>query len=315
MLVKSIFRSEPARALFAGLAAHAILPLEKPLTAAFGLVLAVLGHVVGWPLPRGGSQHIADALAAYLKTLDGEIITGWELQSLSDLPPARATMLDITPYQFLQIAGNQLPPYYRRQLNRYRYGPGVFKMDWALSGPIPWTAETCRRAGTIHIGPSLADIALSERLVWQGKIPEHPYIIIAQQSLFDDTRAPDGRHTAWAYCHVPHGAEVDMTQAIEGQIERFAPGFRDLVLAKHSMSPSDYQQYNLNYIGGDINGGVQDLGQLFTRPAPRFNPYQTPLKGVYLCSSATPPGGGVHGMCGYHAAMSALKQVFALGGR
>ncbi|MCB8985924.1 MAG: NAD(P)/FAD-dependent oxidoreductase [Ardenticatenaceae bacterium] len=309
-LAQTLFRSGKARAFFAGMAAHAIMPLEWPLTAAFGLVLGALGHGVGWPLPRGGSQSIADALAGYLRLLGGEIVTGHEVKALRDLPPARAVLLDITPRQLLAIAGEALPSGYRRQLQRYRYGPGVFKVDWALSEPIPWTAGACRRAGTVHLGAALEEIALSERGVWQGKLAERPYTLVTQQSLFDNTRAPAGQHTGWAYCHVPHGSTADMTGAIEAQIERFAPGFRDTILARHTMTAQALQRYNANYVGGDINGGVQNWRQLFTRPTPQLDPYTTPLPGLFLCSSATPPGGGVHGMCGYHAAQSALRRCF-----
>lgn len=306
-LARALFRQKPARALFAGLAAHAIMPLEWPLTAAFGLMLGTLAHRVGWPLPQGGSQAIANALAAYLGDLGGEIVTNHEVKSLADLPPARAVLLDVTPRQLLTIAGDTLPPGYRRQLQRYQYGPGVFKVDWALSDPIPWRAEACRRAGTVHLGPTMQDMALSERLVWQGKVAERPYTLVTQQSLFDDTRAPTGQHTGWAYCHVPHGSTLDMTAVIESHIERFAPGFRGTILARHTMTTYDFQQYNPNYIGGDINGGVQNWRQLFTRPVPRLNPYTTPLPGVFLCSAATPPGGGVHGMGGYHAAQTVIN--------
>jgi phytoene dehydrogenase-like protein len=307
---KLLFRTEQARALFMGLAAHAIMPLEWPATAAFGLMLGTLAHAVGWPLPRGGSQSIADALAAYFTDLGGEIATGHTVRSLVELPPAKAVLLDVTPRQVLQIGGDQLPGGYRRQLEKYRYGAGVFKVDWALSEPIPWTAEPCRRAGTVHLGWSLAEISHSEKMVWQGEHVERPYVLVTQQSLFDDSRAPKGKHTGWAYCHVPPGSTVDMTEVIENQIERFAPGFRDCILARHTMTTHDFHQYNANYIGGDINGGVQDLRQLFTRPVPRLNPYTTPLPNLFICSSSTPPGGGVHGMCGYHAAQTVLKRLF-----
>jgi phytoene dehydrogenase-like protein len=306
-LARALFRAEPARALFAGLAAHCIMPLEWPLTAAFGLMLGTLAHRVGWPLPQGGSQAIADALAAFLTDLGGEIVTNHEVKSLAELPPARAVLLDVTPRQLLQIADDALPAGYRRQLQRYQYGPGVFKVDWALSEPIPWRAEACRRAGTVHLGPTLAEIAESERLVWRGKVAKRPFTLVTQQSLFDPTRAPAGQHTGWAYCHVPNGSTQDITAVIETQIERFAPGFRDTILARHTMTTQDFQRYNPNYIGGDINGGVQNWRQLFTRPTPRLDPYSTPLPNVFLCSSATPPGGGVHGMCGYFAAQSALR--------
>jgi phytoene dehydrogenase-like protein len=308
-LARFVFRTEKARGLFAGLAAHAIMPLEWPATAAFGLVLGTLAHVVGWPLPRGGTQRLAEAMADYLAELGGEIVTGRRVASLAELPSARAILLDVTPREALKIAGEQLPVGYRRRLERYRYGPGVFKIDWALDGPIPWTAGACRRAGTVHLGSTLAEITHSEKLVWQGKVAERPYVLVTQQSLFDATRAPASKHTGWAYCHVPNGSTLDMTAAIEDQIERFAPGFRERILSRHTMTAHDYEGYNPNYVGGDINGGVQDWRQLFTRPVPRLNPYSTPLPDLFLCSSATPPGGGVHGMCGYHAARSALKTL------
>jgi phytoene dehydrogenase-like protein len=310
-LAEWVFQTERGRALFAGLAAHSILPLEQILTASFGLVLGTLGHVMGWPLPRGGSQQIADALAAHFRTLGGEIVTGREVRSLDELPPAQAYILDVTPRQLLRIAGKHLPDRYRRQLEQYRYGAGVFKIDYALARPVPWRAAECGQAGTVHLGGMLEEIALSERLVWQGEHPERPYVLVAQQSLFDPTRAPAGNHTLWAYCHVPNGSTVDMTAPIERQIERFAPGFRDLVLARSVRGPAQMEAYNPNYIGGDINGGVQDLGQMWTRPVRRWNPYATPAKGLYLCSSSTPPGGGVHGMCGYHAAEAVLRAQFS----
>ncbi len=309
-LARVAFRGEGARGLFAGLAAHSMMPLERPITSSFGLMLAILAHVVGWPLPRGGSQSLADAMAAYLRALGGEVETGQMVGSLSELPSARAILLDVSVAGLLRLAGDQLPAGYRRGLLHYRYGPGVCKIDYALAGPIPWTAEAPRRAGTVHLGGTLAEIARSERAVWRGQSPERPYVLLAQQSLFDDTRAPAGQHTVWAYCHVPHGSPVDMSATIEAQIERFAPGFRDLILARHTMTAPDYARYNPNYVGGDINSGVQDLGQLWTRPVARRDPYATPLPGVYLCSSATPPGGGVHGMAGYHAARSALRSMW-----
>lgn len=307
-LANFLFREERARALFAGLAGHAILPLEQLLTASFGMVLGILGHAVGWPLPCGGSQRIADAMAAYLQSLGGEIRLGHTIASLEELPAAENTLLDVTPKQLCQLTGERLPHSYRRQLERYRYGAGVFKVDYALSGPVPWRAAECHQAGTVHLGGTLAEIAASERATIAGRHPESPYVLVAQQSLFDESRAPAGKETLWAYCHVPNGSTVDMTAAIEAQIERFAPGFRDLILARHSYNTVDYQRYNANYIGGDINGGVQDLRQMWTRPVPRFNPYATPIDGLYLCSSSTPPGGGVHGMCGYHAAQAVLRR-------
>lgn len=308
------FKGERARGFFAGLAGHSIMALNKSGTAAFGLVLGILGHVVGWPLPRGGAQRIGQALGAYFCDLGGEIVTGNYVESLDELPEARVTLLDVTPRQFLAMVGEgdlrSLPAGYRRSLRNYRYGPGVCKVDWALSEPIPWTAGEARRAGTVHLGSTLGEIVLSEREAWQGRHAQHPYVLIAQQSLFDDSRAPQGKHTVWAYCHVPQGSTVDMTDRIEAQIERYAPGFRDCVLARRTHTAMEMARYNPNYVGGDINAGVQDLRQLFTRPAPRLNPYSTPLKGVYLCSSSTPPGGGVHGMGGYHAARSALRSHF-----
>lgn len=305
-LAKIMFRDERARAVFAGMAAHSMLPLEQPATAAFGLMLGLLAHAVGWPLARGGSQHIADALAAYLRALGGEIVTGQPVKSLADLPVAPLVLMDITPRQLLQIAGDKLPVGYRRQLESYRYGAGIFKIDYALSAPIPWKAKDCARAATVHLGGSLSEISLSERDAVAGRHSAAPFILLVQPTLFDSTRAPAGKHIAWVYCHVPNGSTQDMTDAIEAQIERFAPGFRDCVLARHTSNTQQIEAYNPNYIGGDINGGVQDLRQLFTRPTARLVPYSTPIKGLYLCSSSTPPGGGVHGMGGYFAAQAAL---------
>jgi len=309
-LAEARFRGERARGFFAGLAAHAIMPLERLPTAAFGLLLGVLGHVVGWPFPRGGAQNISNALSAYLGTLGGEVVTGATITCLDTLPAARAVLLDVTPKQVLQIAGDRLPTGYRRRLERYRYGPAAFKLDWALDGPIPWRASACTRAATVHLGGTLAEIALSERAAWKGEQAERPFVLVAQPSLFDPTRAPPGMHVAWAYCHVPHGSTFDMTERIERQIERFAPGFRGRVLARSVLPPQALEHYNPNYVGGDINGGVQDLWQLFTRPTWRLVPYATPVQGLYICSSSTPPGGGVHGMCGYFAAYAALRSSF-----
>ncbi len=308
-LARSLFETEQTRAIFAGMCAHSMLPLEQPPSAGFGLLLAILGHVVGWPLPHGGSQKIVDALAAYLRFLGGEIITGVEIKSLDVLPPARVILCDVTPRQLLRIAGDCLPGGYQRQLRRYRYGPGVFKIDLALDGPIPWNAEECLRAGTVHIGGTLPEIAASEHAVARGEHPEKPFVLLAQQSLFDPTRAPEGKHTVWAYCHVPSGSTFDMTERIESQIERFAPGFRDRILARSTMTSLEIERYNANYIGGDINGGVQDLWQFYTRPTIRPVPYTTPAKNLFICSSSTPPGGGVHGMCGYYAARAALQHL------
>lgn len=305
------FKDERARSLFAGLAAHAEIPLEQPLTAAFGLILGLLGHVSGWPIPKGGSQKITDALASFFHSLGGKISTGERIETLDQLPSSRVILCDITPRQLLKIAGHRLQEGFRRRLERYRYGPGVFKMDWALNHPIPWKAKECAQAGTIHLGGTDKEIAASERMVADNKHPENPYIIMAQPSLFDSTRAPQGYHTAWGYCHVPNGSTVDMSEQIENQIERFAPGFKDCIIAKKTKSPLELEQLNANYIGGDINGGVQDIRQFFTRPTGRIVPYSTPLKGLYICSSSSPPGGGVHGMCGYHAARAALKNCFS----
>jgi phytoene dehydrogenase-like protein len=311
-LAKSTFSGERARALFAGNAAHSMLPLEARATASFGLVLALLGQTVGWPLPRRGSQSIADALASYLESLGGEIETGHPVESLDELASTKTVLFDVTPRQFLELAGNRLDGRYRRALERYRYGPGIFKLDWALSGPIPWIAEACTRAATVHVGGTLDDIARSERAPSRGEMATRPFVLVAQQSLFDDSRAPTGQHTAWAYCHVQNSSTADMTSAVEAQLERFAPGFADLVLARSALGPAALQAHNPNYVGGDINGGAANLRQLFLRPAARPSPYTTPLEGVYLCSASTPPGGGVHGMCGWHAAQAALRRT---GGR
>jgi phytoene dehydrogenase-like protein len=292
------------------MAGHAILPLEQPPSSAVGLVLAVLGHVGGWPIARGGSQRLMDALAAYLRSLGGEIVTGMEVQSLDTLPTARAILCNVTPRQLLKMAARRLSPSYQRQLERFRYGPGVCKVDFALDGPIPWRAEACARAGTVHLGGTLAELAEGERAVWRGEHAERPLVLLAQQSLFDPTRAPAGNHTAWAYCHVPSASTRDVSAQIEQQIERFAPGFRKLVLAKHVFTAAMLEGYNANYIGGDITGGVLDFRQLFTRPTARLVPYATSAKGLYLCSSSTPPGGAVHGLCGYFAAQAALRAVF-----
>lgn len=305
-LARIRFDSQKARALFAGHAAHAAIPLTAPGSSAFGLVLGLLGHAVGWPFPRGGAQQISNALAGYLRDLGGEIITERRVRSLDDLPSARAVLFDVTPRQLLDIAGDALPAGYRKRLQRYRYGPAVFKVDYALDEPIPWTAPACRRAGTVHIGGTLSDIAAAEDAVGEGRLPGRPFVLLAQHSLFDDSRAPAGKHTAWAYCHMPHGVTADMTDRIEQQIERFAPGFREVVRTRHVSTPTDLQRMNANLVGGDINGGTLSLDQIIARPILSGNPYRTPADGLYLASSSTPPGGGVHGMCGYHAAQSVL---------
>jgi len=310
-LAKSRFKGVRARALFSGLSAHSILPLEHRFSAAFALVLGTLGHTTGWPIAQGGSQKLSNALAGHLNSLGGTVHTGVCVKSINELPQSRAFLFDVTPGQLLQIAGERFNDKCRKRLKSHRYGPGVFKIDWALDGPIPWKAAECARAATVHLGGTLEEIAASESCAREGKHPEKPFVILAQQSLFDSTRAPAGKHTAWAYCHVPNGSTMDMTQSIEAQVERFAPGFSELVLARHTMSPADLEEYNPNYVGGDIAGGMQSFWQLFGRPALRFgSPYSTSAKGIYACSSSTPPGGGVHGMCGYHAAMAALKDMF-----
>jgi phytoene dehydrogenase-like protein len=310
MLANWRFRGERAKALLAGLCAHAQLPLNQPISAAAGLMLGVAGHACGWPFPRGGAQRLTDALVAYLRSLGGEIVTGVEIKTLDELPAARVVLGDITPRQLLQIAGQRLPAGYRHSLQRFRYGPGSFKVDFALDGPVPWKAGACLQAGTVHVGGTLAEIAAAEAQVAKGEHPERPYVLVAQQSLFDPLRAPEGKQTLWAYCHVPHGSTFDMTERIEAQLERFAPGFRDHILARHVWNPADLERYNANYVGGDINGGIQDIWQFFTRPTIRPAPYATPVKNLYLCSSSTPPGGGVHGLCGYFAAQAALQRSF-----
>jgi len=306
------FKTPEAKALFGGMAAHSIQPLSNLATSAIGLVLIASAHFQGWPIAKGGSNQIANALASYFVSIGGTIETGIYVRSLKQLPSAQAVLLDVTPKQLLQIAGHRFSSIYKWQLERYRYGMGVFKVDWALDAPIPFKAEVCRAAGTIHIGNTFEEIAANEQLTARGGYPNKPFVILAQPSLIDPSRAPAGKHTAWAYCHVPNGSQKDMTGAIENQVERFAPGFKETILARHVMNTADLEEYNPNYIGGDINGGVIDIGQLFTRPALRWSPYKTSARGVYICSSSTPPGGGVHGMCGYHAAGRVLKDIFNL---
>jgi phytoene dehydrogenase-like protein len=306
------FSTKEAKGLWAGMAAHSMQPLSSLTTSAVGLVLMAAGHLGGWPIARGGSQKIADALAAYFVSLGGEIVTDFYVKSLDTLPSARAILFDVTPRQLLEIAGHRFSSIYKWQLEKYRYGMGVFKIDWALDGPVPFTAAAARKAGTVHLGNSIEEITVGEYASSIGAVPEKPFVLLAQQSLFDPSRAPAGKHTAWAYCHVPHGSTADMTAIIEKQIERFAPGFRDLILAKHTFNTEQMEAYNPNYIGGDINGGILDIRQIFNRPALGFSPYSTSDLQLYICSSSTPPGGGVHGMCGYHAAKKALKEVFNL---
>ena len=305
------FKTEQAKGLLAGMAAHAMQPLSNLTTSAAAMVLMACGHLKGWPIPKGGSKHIASALASYFISIGGKIETNFYVRSLDQLPSSKAVLFDVSPRQLLQIAGHKFSSIYKWQLERYRYGMGVFKVDWALDAPIPFKAPECTQAGTIHIGNTLNEIAAAEQQVWNGNHPEKPFVLLAQQSIFDSTRAPKGKHTAWAYCHVPNGSKVDMTDAIEKQIERFAPDFRETILAKHTMNTEQVEAYNPNYIGGDINGGVIDIGQLFTRPALRLSPYKTSAKGIYICSASTPPGGGVHGMGGYNAGKKVLKDLFS----
>jgi phytoene dehydrogenase-like protein len=307
-LAKRAFKQAPARALFAGLGAHSIQPLENLSTGGYSLMLGVTGHAYGWPVARGGSQKIADALAAHLRTLGGGVVTGRRVASMADLPPARAYLFDVTPRQLLAIAGDALPSGYRRELQAFRYGEGVFKLDWALDAPIPWRDPRCLRAGTVHIGGTLEEIATSEAAVGKGRTTDAPFVLLSQPSLFDETRAPAGKHTVWAYCHVPNGSSEDMTGRIEAQIERFAPGFANRILARSVMTPADIERHNANCIGGDINGGSADLRQWFLRPTRRL--YSTPNPQIYICSSSTPPTGGVHGLCGYYGAQTALRRAF-----
>ena len=305
------FQTQKAKALFAGLAAHGILPFDKTATAAIGLVLGIAAHTTGWPYPKGGSHNITKAMARYFESLGGEIETNAEITSIDELPSSNAILFGNTPKQVLDIAGNKLPISYAKKLHKFQYGCGVFKLDMALSDPIPWEDELCRKAGTVHLGGTLEEIAQSEEESASGQHPQKPYVLVAQQSLNDNSRAPEGKHTCWAYCHVPNGSTKDMTESILDQIERFAPGFRNCIIGTHSMNTKAMQAYNPNYIGGDINGGRQDITQLFTRPAGLLDPYHIPKTNMYICSSSTPPGGGVHGMCGYHAAESVLKNQYS----
>lgn len=309
LLTDVLFKTSRARGFFAGNAAHSLLDLHTIPTASFGLVLLAAGHALGWPIPRGGSQAITRAMAAYLESLGGKIQTGWIVQDIDELPPASAVLFDLTPRQILKIAGKRLPENYKKRLGKFRYGAGVFKIDWALREPIPWKDEAAKHAGTVHLGGTFEEIARSEHLIHRGKVSDRPFVLVAQQSCFDPTRAPAGQHTGWAYCHVPHGYTGDMTEAIENQMERFAPGFREVILARHTISAAELEQHNPNYIGGDINGGIPDIWQLFTRPVMSTNPYRMPAEGLFICSSSTPPGGGVHGMCGYYAAQAALNTI------
>ena len=312
-LAKHLFETERARAMFAGVAAHSMVPLDKLATSGYALGLIIAAHAVGWPVSRGGAQQLANALVAYLQSLGGEVITDTRVDALAALPPSRVVLLDVTPRALIRIAGDRLSRFSRWRLARYRHGPGVFKMDWALNAPVPWRAAECRRAGTLHLGGSLKEISVSERAAWEGRHCERPYVLVTQPSLFDPTRAPSGKHTLWAYCHVPNGSAVDMRGAIERQIERYAPGFRDCIDEARAMSPADLERSNANLVGGDIGGGAADLAQIYTRPVASFNPYRTSIPNVFLCSSSTPPGVGVHGMSGYHAARAAMKAIRATG--
>jgi phytoene dehydrogenase-like protein len=302
-------RGTAARALFAGCAAHSFLPLEALGTGAFGLLLAAAGHAVGWPIVRGGSQRLADALAGYLRSLGGEIRTDSAVRQLDEVRSARVVMLDVGPHQVARIAGDRLTAGYRRALGRYRYGAAAFKLDWALDGPVPWTAPECARAATVHLGGTLEEIAAAEATAARGEVHERPFVLFVQPTLFDPSRAPPGRHTAWAYCHVPNGCTLDVTDRIERQVERFAPGFRERILARSVMPPAELERWNANLAGGDITGGATNLRQMFARPVARPSPYRTPIGGVYICSASTPPGGGVHGMGGYYAARAALEEM------
>ena len=302
------FETEEAGGLLAGMGAHSMLALNEAPTAAMAVMFMTVGHAYGWPLIKGGSQKLTDALVTHLRSLGGELQTGTEVTSTSDIPGSRAVLFDVTPRQLVAITGSELPSRYARAMSRFRYGPGVFKVDWALSGAVPWEADACRQAGTVHVGGTFAEVATAEGDVVSGRIPEKPFVLVAQQSLFDD-RAPKGSHALWGYCHVPNGSDVDMTDRIERQIERFAPGFKDLILERHVMGPAEMNRYNANYVGGDINGGMQNLRQFLARPIVRWEPYSTPNERFFICSSSTPPGGGVHGMCGHNAALVAMKRL------
>lgn len=309
-LVKSWFKTDAARALVGGLAGHSFLDLKEMPSASFGLVLGMMGHAVGWPVAQGGTRQFGAALIGLLRSLGGEVQTGFQVNSLAQLPASRVVLLDVGPRQFVRMAGDQMPAGYRRRLERFQYGPGIFKIDYAMSGPPPWTSDICSRAGTLHIGASYEEIALAEQTAAKGEIPERPFLLLTQPTRIDPSRAPAGRHIVWCYCHVPNGSTVDMTSRIEAQLERFAPGFRDLVLARRTTNAVQQEQKNANMVGGDVNGGRANIRQLLARPVLSAQPYRTPLQGVYLCSASTPPGGGVHGMCGFHAAELALREHF-----
>jgi phytoene dehydrogenase-like protein len=314
-LTRRLFRGDRARALFGGIAAHATLSLRRPPSAAFGMILGIAGHAVGWPIPRGGSGNITRALVSYFRSLGGELVTGAPVVSLDELPAARAVLLDLTPRQILRLGATDLPTHYRAELERFEYGLGTFKVDWALDAPIPWRAPEAARAATLHLGGTLEEIDRGRTQEWAGQPAERPYVLVVQPTLFDPSRAPAGKQVGWAYCHVPNGSTFDMTERLEAQVERFAPGFRDRILARHVMRPADLEQHNANLVGGDINGGEATLLQLFFRPTLRPIPYATPNPRLFVCSSSTPPGGGVHGMGGYYAARVALRRRFSATGR
>lgn len=309
-LVNHYFEEEKTRVFFYGSAAHSTLPLSNLASASFGLVLNTMAHLYGWPFPKGGASKIIEALLSYYKSLGGELFLNSRIGGISELPKAKAHLFDLTPKQLLEITGTNFSSRYRSRLEHYKYGAGVFKVDWALKGPIPWTNEKCRRSGTVHLGFSQKEMEISESSPHRNEINEHPYVLVAQHSIFDDMRAPAGKHTAWAYCHVPNGSTTDYTERIEAQIEKAAPGFKEKILARSTMNTDQLQVFDPNLVGGDINGGKQDITQLFTRPVARVSPYSTSNKHIYICSSSTPPGGGVHGMCGFHAANAALKDHF-----
>ncbi len=306
-LANRVFKGHRAKALFAGLAAHSFLSLDEVLSSAFGVMLGASAHAVGWPIARGGSQSVANALVGYLSVLGGTVTTGSRVASLAELPEADVTLCDVTPRQLLKIAADRLSPEYRRRMERWQYGPGAFKVDYALSQPIPWRAKDCLRSACVHVGGTLEEIAESEDAMRHGRHAERPFVLVAQPTLFDTSRAPEGKHVAWAYCHVPNGSTFDMLPRLEAQLERFAPGFRDCVLARRVFSPADLENMDANLVGGDIGGGSVNLRQFLFRPTGKS--YSTSAPDIFLCSSSTPPGGGVHGMCGYNAAKRALSQM------
>lgn len=311
-LSNSIFKTEALKTYFAGLAAHSILPLNKMFTATFGLMLGITAHTSGWPIAKGGSQSITNALAQYFESLGGVIETNRYITNINEFPDNKPVIFDLTPHQIAKIAKDRIPKTILKGLKKYKYGPGVFKIDYALSEPVPWLNEETKRAGTVHLGSNFEEIAQSEMDMWTGKHSDKPYVLISQPSIFDHTRAPKGKHTLWAYCHVPKGSNVDMTEAIENQIETYAPGFKDTIIAKSVMNTTDFENYNANYIGGDINGGAQFAKQLFARPLVKWDSYRLGESGIYICSSSTPPGGGVHGMGGFNASISVLKNEFEI---